>query len=71
MTTSPKPWSLVIHGGAGAIERSQTRPETDIGVRAALNAALWIAAEKDSAEVFAKAVKAFKQLASGLLKTPA
>jgi len=38
---------------------------------AALNAALWIAAEKDSAEVFAKAVEAFKQLASGLLKTPA
>ncbi|MBW8842632.1 MAG: isoaspartyl peptidase/L-asparaginase, partial [Sphingomonadales bacterium] len=40
MTTSPTPWSLVIHGGAGAIERSQTRPETDRGVRAALNAAL-------------------------------
>ena len=40
MTTSPKPWSLAIHGGAGAITRSQTRPETDAGVRAALNAAL-------------------------------
>jgi len=38
---------------------------------AALNAALWIAAEKDSDDVFAKAVDAFKQLASGLLKTPA
>ena len=30
----------MIHGGAGAITRSQTRPETDSGVRAALNAAL-------------------------------
>ena len=38
--TTLKPWSLVIHGGAGAITRSQTQPETDSGVRAALNAAL-------------------------------
>lgn len=30
----------MIHGGAGAIPRSQTRPETDAGLRAALNAAL-------------------------------
>ena len=30
----------MIHGGAGAITRSQTRPETDSSVRAALNAAL-------------------------------
>jgi beta-aspartyl-peptidase (threonine type) len=30
----------VIHGGAGAIARSQTRPETDAGLRAALNRAL-------------------------------
>ncbi|MDB5677120.1 MAG: isoaspartyl peptidase/L-asparaginase [Sphingomonas bacterium] len=30
----------MIHGGAGAIARSQTRPETDAGLRAALNAAL-------------------------------
>ena len=30
----------MIHGGAGAIARSQTRPETDTGLRAALNAAL-------------------------------
>ncbi|THD35558.1 MAG: isoaspartyl peptidase/L-asparaginase [Sphingomonas sp.] len=40
MTTSSNRWSLVIHGGAGAIARSQTRPETDRGLRAALNAAL-------------------------------
>lgn len=38
---------------------------------AALNAALWIAAEKDSPDVFAKALDAFRQLASGLLKSPA
>lgn len=30
----------MIHGGAGAIARSQTSPETDSGVRAALNRAL-------------------------------
>ncbi|QDZ08398.1 isoaspartyl peptidase/L-asparaginase [Sphingomonas panacisoli] len=40
MTDSSPRWSLVIHGGAGAIARSQTRPETDAGLRAALNAAL-------------------------------
>ncbi len=30
----------MVHGGAGAIARSQTRPETDAGLRAALNLAL-------------------------------
>ena len=40
MTNSTPRWSLVIHGGAGAIARSQTRPETDAGLRAALNRAL-------------------------------
>ncbi len=30
----------MIHGGAGAIARSQTPPDTDTGLRAALNAAL-------------------------------
>jgi beta-aspartyl-peptidase (threonine type) len=40
MTDSSPRWSLVIHGGAGAIARSQTRPETDAGLRAALNLAL-------------------------------
>ena len=36
---------------------------------AALNAALWVAAAKDPAAVLPKAVEAFRQLASGLLKT--
>ncbi|MBS0479976.1 MAG: isoaspartyl peptidase/L-asparaginase [Proteobacteria bacterium] len=40
MTDSSPRWSLVIHGGAGAIARNQTRPDTDAGVRAALHAAL-------------------------------
>jgi AcrR family transcriptional regulator len=38
---------------------------------AALNAALWIAASATPAEVTAKAVAAFRMLASGLLKAPA
>ncbi|MGP9802112.1 TetR/AcrR family transcriptional regulator [Rheinheimera sp. NSM] len=38
---------------------------------AALNAALWIAASATPAEVTAKAVEAFRMLASGLLKAPA
>ncbi|MFN3820351.1 isoaspartyl peptidase/L-asparaginase family protein [Blastomonas sp.] len=33
-------WSLVIHGGAGVIERSRISPETDAAVRAALARAL-------------------------------
>lgn len=39
--TSAEPgWSLVIHGGAGVIERSRIKPETDAAVRAALAKAL-------------------------------
>ncbi|MBN8816681.1 MAG: isoaspartyl peptidase/L-asparaginase [Sphingomonas sp.] len=39
--TDPSPrWSIVVHGGAGAIARSQTSPETDTALRAALNRAL-------------------------------
>ncbi|MGP7795847.1 isoaspartyl peptidase/L-asparaginase family protein [Sphingomonas sp. CLY1604] len=34
------PWSLVIHGGAGSIERHRLTPEQDAGVRAALALAL-------------------------------
>ena len=33
-------WRLVIHGGAGVIERSRLRPEQDRAIRAALNEAL-------------------------------
>ena len=33
-------WSLVIHGGAGSIERNRLTPEQDAGVRAALALAL-------------------------------
>ncbi|HEX8570978.1 MAG TPA: isoaspartyl peptidase/L-asparaginase [Caulobacteraceae bacterium] len=33
-------WSLVIHGGAGIIERSQMNAETEAAYRAAMNAAL-------------------------------
>lgn len=33
-------WKLVIHGGAGVIERSRTTPETDAAIRAALDRAL-------------------------------
>src|SRR3569623_2436365 len=39
MSTKPL-WSLVVHGGAGAIARSQTPPDTDRALRAARNAAL-------------------------------
>jgi len=38
---------------------------------AALNAALWIAASPDPHAVFAKVVEAFKELASGMLKSNA
>lgn len=40
MTNSSPRWSLVVHGGAGAIARSQTSPDTDAGLRTALNLAL-------------------------------
>ncbi len=33
-------WTLMIHGGAGRIERGRTSPETDAGTRAGLAAAL-------------------------------
>ena len=33
-------WKLVIHGGAGVIERSRMTPEKDAAIRAALNRAL-------------------------------
>ncbi|WP_267394714.1 MULTISPECIES: isoaspartyl peptidase/L-asparaginase [unclassified Sphingomonas] len=37
----PSPgWSLMIHGGAGALLRARTTPEADAGARAALGAAL-------------------------------
>ncbi|MFL6734736.1 MAG: isoaspartyl peptidase/L-asparaginase family protein [Sphingomicrobium sp.] len=35
-----KSWKLVIHGGAGNIERSKTKPEKDRVIRAALDRAL-------------------------------
>jgi beta-aspartyl-peptidase (threonine type) len=42
--TSPDPasgqWRLVVHGGAGVIERSRITPEEDEAIRAALNRAL-------------------------------
>lgn len=38
--TDTASWTLVIHGGAGVILRRQTSPDTDAGVRAALNRAL-------------------------------
>ena len=38
--TNTENWTLVIHGGAGVIQREWTSPETDAGVRAALNRAL-------------------------------
>ena len=36
----PTPWKLVIHGGAGVIERAQLTPEQDSAIRAALGLAL-------------------------------
>ena len=38
-TAAPK-WSLVIHGGAGVIERTKLKPEDDKAIRAALALAL-------------------------------
>jgi beta-aspartyl-peptidase (threonine type) len=37
--TKPK-WTLVIHGGAGIIQKDKVTPEQEAGVRAGLNAAL-------------------------------
>lgn len=39
-TAAEPGWSLVIHGGAGILERSRISPETDAAVRAALAKAL-------------------------------
>ena len=38
--TDTQGWTLVIHGGAGRLERGSLSPETDAGARAGLNAAL-------------------------------
>jgi L-asparaginase / beta-aspartyl-peptidase len=41
VAAAPAPkWSLVIHGGAGVIERAKLKPEDDVAIRAALNRAL-------------------------------
>jgi L-asparaginase / beta-aspartyl-peptidase len=41
VAAAPAPkWSLVIHGGAGVIERAKFKPEDDVAIRAALNRAL-------------------------------
>jgi L-asparaginase / beta-aspartyl-peptidase len=40
MTESAPRWRLVIHGGAGVIERGRITPEEDNAIRAALNRAL-------------------------------
>jgi L-asparaginase / beta-aspartyl-peptidase len=40
MTNDKSEWKLVIHGGAGVIERGRMTPELDRGLRAGLNAAL-------------------------------
>ncbi|HEX8238155.1 MAG TPA: isoaspartyl peptidase/L-asparaginase [Allosphingosinicella sp.] len=37
---SQTPWKLVIHGGAGVIERGQSTPEQERGIRASLERAL-------------------------------
>jgi beta-aspartyl-peptidase (threonine type) len=39
------PWKLVIHGGAGVIERERSTPEQDRGIRASLDRALTAGAE--------------------------
>ncbi len=39
-TAGEPDWSLVIHGGAGVIERARISPETDAAVRVALDKAL-------------------------------
>jgi beta-aspartyl-peptidase (threonine type) len=41
LNEAPAPlWRLVVHGGAGVIERSRMSPEEDAAIRAALNRAL-------------------------------
>ena len=40
MTANAGQWRLVVHGGAGVIERSRITPEEDVAIRAALNRAL-------------------------------
>ncbi len=35
-TAAAQSWTLVIHGGAGVIERARIKPETDVAIRAAL-----------------------------------
>jgi len=39
-TAQQRDWKLVIHGGAGTIERSKMTPEKDAAIRAGLNGAL-------------------------------
>lgn len=39
-TSQPQRWTLVIHGGAGTIDRNRITPEQDSAIRAALDAAL-------------------------------
>ena len=41
IAAAPAPkWTLVIHGGAGVIERAKLKPEDDVAIRAALNLSL-------------------------------
>jgi len=44
-STKPHPWAVVLHGGAGVIERKSMSKETDAAYRAALKAALQAAAD--------------------------
>jgi beta-aspartyl-peptidase (threonine type) len=37
---TPIPWKLVVHGGAGVLERQRSTPEQDRGIRASLDRAL-------------------------------
>ena len=41
-------WALVVHGGAGVIERDSMTPETDAAYRAAMHAALVAAPRRTS-----------------------
>ncbi len=45
MTAAPHKWAIVMHGGAGVIERSTMKPETEKGYRAGMDAAIHAAAE--------------------------
>jgi isoaspartyl peptidase/L-asparaginase-like protein (Ntn-hydrolase superfamily)/imidazolonepropionase-like amidohydrolase len=42
--SGPHPWALVIHGGAGVLERSKLTPETEANYRAGLQEAIQAAA---------------------------